>query len=98
MKGNKDMLPNVENAEVKTRENVKKNKKQRKEKVAKEKPLKIRIRLFPIWLRLLIIVISLGLSLLAGVAVGYGIIGNGEVDDAFKESTWTHIMDLVKKK
>ncbi|MBM7662495.1 hypothetical protein JOC85_003302 [Bacillus mesophilus] len=91
------MLPSVENVEVKTREDVKKNKKERKEKAEKEKPIKIRIRLFPIWLRLLIIVVLLGLSLLAGVAVGYGIIGNGEMDDAFKESTWTHIIDLVKK-
>ncbi|WP_336296624.1 DNA-directed RNA polymerase subunit beta [Bacillus pinisoli] len=92
------MMPSVENVEVKTREDVKKNKKERKEKAAKEKPVKIRIRLFPIWLRLLIIVLLLGLSLLAGVAVGYGIIGNGEIKDAFEESTWTHIIDLVKKK
>nr|WP_246944554.1 DNA-directed RNA polymerase subunit beta [Bacillus pinisoli] len=91
-------MPSVENVEVKTREDVKKNKKERKEKAAKEKPVKIRIRLFPIWLRLLIIVLLLGLSLLAGVAVGYGIIGNGEIKDAFEESTWTHIIDLVKKK
>ncbi|WP_456277476.1 DNA-directed RNA polymerase subunit beta [Bacillus sp. AK128] len=91
------MLPNVENVEGKTREDVKKNKKQRKEKAEKDKPVKIRIRLFPIWLRLLIIVILIGLSLLAGLAVGYGVIGTGEVNDAFKESTWTHIIDLVKK-
>jgi hypothetical protein len=92
------MITNVENVEVKTREDLKKNKVEKKEKSEKKKAVKIRIRLFPIWLRLFIIIISLAASLLAGVAVGYGIIGNGELKDAFEESTWTHILDLVKKK
>lgn len=89
------MMTNVDKIEVKTREEVKKNK---KEKPEQQKKVKVRIRLFPIWLRLLIIIVSLAISLLAGVAVGFGIIGNGEVKDAFEESTWTHILDLVKKK
>jgi hypothetical protein len=92
------MMTNVDKAEVKTREELKQTKKEIKEKSEQKKTVKIRIRLFPIWLRLLIIVLTLAASLLAGVAVGYGIIGNGEVKDAFKESTWTHIIDLVKKK
>lgn len=91
-------MSSFDKAEVKTREEIKKNKKQNKEKSDQPKKVKIRIRLFPIWLRLFIIIIALGISLLAGVAVGYGIIGNGEVEDAFNESTWTHIIDLVKKK
>jgi hypothetical protein len=90
------MMTNVDKTEeVKTREELKQNKKIKSDQT---KEVKVRIRLFPIWLRLLIIVLVLAGSLLAGVAVGYGIIGNGEVKDAFKESTWTHILDLVKKK
>jgi hypothetical protein len=92
------MMTNVDNTEeVRTREEVKENKKV-KQKSEQKKEVKIRIRLFPIWLRLLIIVLILASSLLAGVVVGYGVIGNGEVKDAFEESTWTHIVDLVKKK
>lgn len=58
---------------------------------------KIRIRLIPIWLRIIIVVIALVASLLAGVVVGYGVIGDGNPMDALKKSTWTHIIDLVKK-
>ncbi len=91
-------MTNVDKIEAKTREELKKNKKEKKEKPVQEKKVKVHIRLFPIWLRLLIIIISLAISLMAGVAVGYGIIGGGEVKDAFKETTWTHIIDLVKKR
>lgn len=93
------MMTNVDKSEMKTREELKQNKKKEKEQREEvQQDVKIRIRLFPIWLRLIIIVLAMAISLFAGVAVGYGVIGNGEVKDAFKESTWTHIVDLVKKK
>jgi hypothetical protein len=34
---------------------------------------------------------------MAGAAVGYGVLGNGEVKDIFTKSTWTHIVELVEK-
>ncbi|WP_226671435.1 DNA-directed RNA polymerase subunit beta [Metabacillus litoralis] len=87
-----------------TREELKKakkaNKATNKEKEgAKEKtPRRIRIRLLPIWLRVLLILILLGLSAIAGLIVGYGVIGNGNPADALEKSTWQHIIDLVEKK
>ncbi|WP_413305373.1 DNA-directed RNA polymerase subunit beta [Bacillus sp. 1P10SD] len=59
---------------------------------------RIRIRLIPIWLRLLLLVVFTFVSLMAGTAVGYGVLGGGKVADVFKGSTWTHIQDLVDKK
>ena len=58
---------------------------------------RIRIRLIPIWLRLVLLVVFTFVSLMAGATVGYGILGGGKVADVFKQSTWMHIQDLVDK-
>jgi anti-sigma factor RsiW len=75
--------------------------KQREEVNTKEKPVRtkrlVRLRLIPIWLRLLIIAALIVLSATVGVIVGYGVIGDGEPTDALKKSTWQHIIDLVEK-
>ncbi|MBT2690554.1 DNA-directed RNA polymerase subunit beta [Bacillus sp. ISL-47] len=78
---------------VKTREQLK------KERSKEEAPRKgrIRVRLIPIWLRIIIVALLIFLSVMAGAAVGYGVLGNGEVKDIFTKSTWTHIMELVEK-
>jgi len=59
---------------------------------------RIRIRLIPIWLRIILLVVFTGVFMLAGAAVGYGVLGSGDPGDVLKASTWTHIMDLVEKK
>ncbi|WHY00500.1 DNA-directed RNA polymerase subunit beta [Neobacillus sp. DY30] len=59
---------------------------------------RIRIRLIPIWLRIVLLLIFTGVSLVAGAAVGYGVLGNGKPGDVLKASTWTHIIELVEKK
>jgi Mn2+/Fe2+ NRAMP family transporter len=78
---------------VKTREQLK------KERSKEEAPRKgrIRVRLIPIWLRIIIVALLIFLSVMAGAAVGYGVLGNGEVKDIFTKSTWTHIVELVEK-
>ncbi|PLT35841.1 DNA-directed RNA polymerase subunit beta [Bacillus sp. V5-8f] len=58
---------------------------------------RIRIRLLPIWLRLVIVCVLIAFSVLAGAVVGYSVIGGGKASDVFKTSTWTHIVDLVNK-
>jgi hypothetical protein len=58
---------------------------------------KIRIRLIPIWLRLVLIAILVTISVMSGIAVGYGVIGDGKVSDAFEKSTWQHVVDLINK-
>ncbi len=59
---------------------------------------KIRIRLIPIWLRLIIISVLFVFCILIGAVIGYSIIGDGKFIDSFKPSTWTKIIDLVEKK
>ena len=57
---------------------------------------KIRIRLIPIWLRVIIIIGLIFVSMTLGAAIGYGVLGDGKVSDVFKPSTWTHLIDLVQ--
>ncbi|WP_261130984.1 DNA-directed RNA polymerase subunit beta [Bacillus sp. Marseille-Q3570] len=58
---------------------------------------KLRVRLVPIWLRLIIVILLFALCLAGGLAVGYGVVGDGEMMDVFKKDTWQHIIDIVKK-
>lgn len=98
--------------QVKTREEYKKTKGEEQNGPATKKSSKgtqkaqkaevankrIRIRLIPIWLRILLLVIFTGVFMVAGAAVGYGVLGSGDPGDVLKASTWTHIIDLVEKK
>ena len=59
---------------------------------------RIRIRLIPIWLRIVLLVIFTGVFAVAGATVGYSVLGNGNAGDVLKGSTWAHIIDLVEKK
>lgn len=58
---------------------------------------KIRVRLIPLWLRIIIVLVLVFICTMAGLMVGYGLIGGGEPGDALKWSTWQHILDLVNK-
>ncbi|MCH6267428.1 DNA-directed RNA polymerase subunit beta [Neobacillus citreus] len=104
-------LNNVEQQQFQSREEYKKAKTDALQKVdtasvkerktAEAEPqnhARIRVRLIPIWLRLVLLVVFVFVSLVAGAAVGYGILGGGNAADVFKQSTWTHIQDLVDKK
>jgi uncharacterized membrane protein YvbJ len=82
---------NKNNSEAATREEVKKEKKTR------EKKKRIRVRLIPIWLRIIIVLILLAASILLGAMFGYAVMGGGKAKDIFEKSTWTHILDLVEK-
>lgn len=85
------MVLNKNNQEAPTREQVKKTKK------ARENKKRIRVRLIPIWLRIIIVLILLALSIMLGAMFGYAVMGSGEAKDIFEKSTWTHIIDLVNK-
>ncbi|WP_421382033.1 DNA-directed RNA polymerase subunit beta [Bacillus salacetis] len=82
--------------ESKTREEIKAEKKTNKKNRAEEKPGKwVRIRLLPIWLRIILFVVLLAGSLIGGAMVGYGVIGDGKPMDVLEKSTWQHIVDIV---
>jgi len=84
-----------------SREAIQAQKKVKKEKEKKQiqKPAKrFSVRIIPIWLRILLVALLLVLSVAAGAAMGYGVLGGGKASDIFQKSTWTHVIDLVEKK
>jgi hypothetical protein len=91
-------LTNSNHEVPKTREQLKQERKPDEQpKTLAENRKLIRVRLIPIWLRIVLTAILIALSLLSGVMVGYGVIGDGKPADALKKSTWNHISDLVNK-
>ncbi|WP_244895351.1 DNA-directed RNA polymerase subunit beta [Evansella clarkii] len=78
----------------KTREERRKEKEQQEGKKGKKKR-KGRIRLIPVWLRLVIVLFLFAASLVIGAMVGYGIIGEGNPMDIFEQETWLHIYDII---
>ncbi|MBT2583783.1 DNA-directed RNA polymerase subunit beta [Planococcus sp. ISL-109] len=56
----------------------------------------VQIRLFPIWLRVLLVIGLLVVMAVLGVMVGYGVIGEGNAGDALKWETWQHILDIMR--
>ncbi|MGM7703034.1 DNA-directed RNA polymerase subunit beta [Pseudalkalibacillus sp. Hm43] len=94
------------NEQSTSREEYKANKKKqgsspkdasKREEMKRDEMTKLRERIVPIWLRLIIVLLLFALCLGAGLAVGYGVIGDGNWTDVFSKSTWQHIVDLVKK-
>ena len=82
---------------IKTREQLRD---ERQDNNHQEKPSSKRlgrVRMIPIWLRLIIVIVLICVSLTAGAVIGYSVIGNGNAGDTFKKDTWTHIIDLVDK-
>jgi hypothetical protein len=57
----------------------------------------VRVRLIPIWLRLLLVAFFMVLGLIGGWVFGYGVIGDGNAKDALRWDTFQHLYDLVNK-
>src|SRR5699024_3963133 len=70
-------------------------KKKRKEEGKKHK--KPRRRAFPIWLRLVVIILLAAVALASGLMIGYGVIGDGVPIDALKKETSQHNIYIVIK-
>ncbi|SDM54200.1 DNA-directed RNA polymerase subunit beta [Sediminibacillus halophilus] len=70
---------------------------QKKEKRTEKLP-KARRRIFPIWLRLVVVFVLCGLALICGLMFGYGVLGDGKPTEALEVSTWEHIVNIVTGK
>lgn len=88
-----DQTEKKQHTEVKADRN--KESVQHKAEAGKRKPA--RVRIFPIWLRIIVISILAVFALAAGLMIGYGILGDGEPLDALKVETWKHLIDMVTK-
>lgn len=69
-----------------------------KTKAAPKKTGWVQIRLFPIWLRIIIVLVLIIIAAALGAMVGYGVIGDGKAADALKWETWQHIIDIMSGK
>lgn len=58
---------------------------------------KIRIRLIPIWMRLILVTVAVICATIIGSIVGYSVIGDGKPSEVFQKDTWVHIRNLVVK-
>ncbi|WP_156290900.1 DNA-directed RNA polymerase subunit beta [Oceanobacillus salinisoli] len=81
-----------QSTEKQTRKQQKK--KQKEEKRNAKRP---RRRIFPIWLRFILLLIFSAAALVAGLMVGYGVLGDGNPTDALRAETWQHIIDIIVK-
>lgn len=90
----------VNHQQVSSREDFKKSKEAEKKNEVEHQvsQKRVRIRLIPIWLRIVLLAVMIVVSLIGGAMIGYGVLGDGKASDVLKESTWTHIIDLVEKK
>ncbi|WP_096156425.1 MULTISPECIES: DNA-directed RNA polymerase subunit beta [Bacillus] len=85
-----------------TREQLRAQKKQQKKAQSEElqynpnKKFRPRMRVIPIWIRLVLLLAFLAVSTIAGAMFGYAILGDGDPRDVLNKETWQHIIDLVK--
>lgn len=86
--------------EPKSREQYKKTNREKKVNTASAagERKRIRIRLIPIWLRIILFALLIVLCGVGGAMFGYGVLGDGKPMDVLNESTWQHIRDLVINK
>ncbi|CQR46183.1 DNA-directed RNA polymerase subunit beta [Paraliobacillus sp. PM-2] len=67
-------------------------KKQREKKKQDKRPVR---RVFPIWLRIVVVFIFSFLALIIGLVVGYSVLGDGAPMEVLELDTWQHIIDIV---
>ncbi len=90
-----DVQPTSREEIRKQKEAAKQEKKAEKKEKKETKSKRGRIRLIPIWLRLIIVIVILFLSLITGAMIGYGVVGDGNMMGVFERDTWFHIYDII---
>ncbi|GAE31320.1 DNA-directed RNA polymerase subunit beta [Halalkalibacter hemicellulosilyticus] len=58
---------------------------------------RLRLRVIPIWLRILLSIVLIGGSFLVGLMVGFAIVGNGDNPaEILKPDLWYYLMDMIR--
>ncbi|WP_224752696.1 DNA-directed RNA polymerase subunit beta [Metabacillus arenae] len=86
-----------EATKVSTVKNKKTNKTKEAGQTREGKNVRLRIRLLPIWLRIILVILFMAIALVVGAVIGYSVIGDGNAVDTLKKETWQHVIDLVEK-
>jgi lipopolysaccharide/colanic/teichoic acid biosynthesis glycosyltransferase len=79
-------------------EKAERKEQRKKQKAEKKKNKKPKRRIFPIWLRIIVVILLCALALMFGLMVGFGVIGDGNPTDVLDPDLWRHIVDIVKGK
>jgi len=58
----------------------------------------VKIRILPIWLRIILVLLLLTGAAILGAIIGYGYLGDGQPSEVLKKETWTHIFDIMNGK
>ncbi|HLS66174.1 MAG TPA: DNA-directed RNA polymerase subunit beta [Pseudogracilibacillus sp.] len=93
----KDNRHNEPQRAVAEAEEEKKRTKKEERKVRRNEKKQYHIRKFPIWLRMIVVVILAIIALIAGLMFGYGVLGDGNPFDVLQKDTWFHIRDIIYK-
>ncbi|MFC5604862.1 DNA-directed RNA polymerase subunit beta [Sporosarcina koreensis] len=78
--------------------NQQKKQKSEEEGTSGKRRIWVQIRMFPIWLRVVLVLLLIAGAAILGAIVGYGIMGDGQPADVLKKETWTHILDIINGK
>ncbi|WP_152656833.1 DNA-directed RNA polymerase subunit beta [Oceanobacillus sp. CFH 90083] len=63
----------------------------------KRKLSRPRLRIFPIWLRIIVVSIFAAAAFIIGLMIGFAVLGDGSPLDVLRLETWQHIVDIVNK-
>lgn len=56
---------------------------------------RVRLRLIPVWLRVILVAALFIATAALGVMFGYSVLGDGDATDALKWDTWQHMLDIM---
>ncbi|WP_062052596.1 DNA-directed RNA polymerase subunit beta [Bacillus sp. JCM 19034] len=60
---------------------------------------RLRLRMIPIWLRILLSIVLIGGSFIVGLMVGYAVVGEGDnPGEILKPDIWYYLIDLIRGK
>lgn len=54
-----------------------------------------RLRLIPIWLRIVLVLLLWSFAMIIGLMLGFSVLGDGKAFDVLKWDTWQHILDIM---
>lgn len=63
------------------------NHQKQKQKEEKRNAKKPRRRLFPIWMRIIVVLLLCAIALIVGLMIGFGVVGDGVPEDVLKKET-----------
>lgn len=82
--------------QAKESQKEKRSRREKRQQQQENKP-KEKKRVFPIWQRIVVLILLSIIALIAGAIFGYGVLGDGSPIDALKIDTWKHIFDFLNK-